>query len=77
MNRQFHNKRQTSKVTDKQVRVGKLFDWAKNFTGHMFNIKLKEKSCKMSFKAVPVKIQKIQRPKTDKRRGGEWGILNA
>ena len=46
-------------------------------TGHMFNIKLKEKSCKMSFKALPVKIQKIQRPKTDKQRGGEWGILNA
>ena len=29
----------------------------KNFTGHMFNIKLEEKSNKMSFKAVPVKIQ--------------------
>ena len=29
----------------------------KNFTGHMFNIKLKERSYKMSFKALPVKIQ--------------------
>ena len=29
----------------------------KNFTSHMFNIKLEEKSCKMSFKALPVKIQ--------------------
>ena len=28
----------------------------KNFTGHMFNIKLEEKSYKMSFKALPVKI---------------------
>ena len=36
----------------------------------MFNIKLKQTSYKMSFKALPVKIQKIQRPKTDKRRGG-------
>ena len=29
----------------------------KNFTGHMFNIKLEEKSHKMSFTALPVKIQ--------------------
>ena len=43
----------------------------KNFTGQMFNIKLKEKSYKMSFKVLPVKIQKIQRPKTDKRGGRE------
>ena len=28
----------------------------KNFTGHMFNIKLEEESYKMSFKALPVKI---------------------
>ena len=53
------------------------------FTGQIFNIKLKEKSYKMSFKALPVKIQKIQRPKTDKRAGGggegerEGGTLNA
>ena len=36
----------------------------------MFNIKVKEKSYKMSFKALPVKIQKIQRPKTDNPKGG-------
>ena len=30
----------------------------KKFTGHMFNIKLEEKSCKMSFKALLVKIQR-------------------
>ena len=29
----------------------------KNFTGHMFNIKLEEKSYKMSLTALPVKIQ--------------------
>ena len=29
----------------------------KNFTGHMFNIKLEKKPYKMSFKALPVKIQ--------------------
>ena len=48
----------------------------KYFTGQIFNIKLKEKSYKMSFKALPVKIQKIQWPKTDKRGGG-GGTLNA
>ena len=42
----------------------------KYFTGQIFNIKLKEKLYKMSFKALPVKIQKIQRPKTDKQGGG-------
>ena len=29
----------------------------KKFTGHMFNIKLEERSYKMSFKALAVKIQ--------------------
>ena len=29
----------------------------KNFTDHMFNIKIEEKSLKMSFKALPFKIQ--------------------
>ena len=32
----------------------------KNFTGHMFNIKLEEKPYKMSFKALPVKIQRSE-----------------
>ena len=31
-----------------------------NFTGHMFNIKLEEKPYKMSFKALPVKIQQLK-----------------
>ena len=29
----------------------------KQFTGHMFNIKLEENPYKMNFKAIPVKIQ--------------------
>ena len=29
----------------------------KNFTDHMFNIKIEEMSLKMSFKALPFKIQ--------------------
>ena len=37
----------------------------KKFTGHMFNIKLEEKSCKMSFKALLVKIQRSKN-----RQGG-------
>ena len=53
MNRQFHNKQQSLTVTGKQETVDKLFDWSKNFTGHMFNTKLEEKSYKMSFKALP------------------------
>ena len=57
MNRQCHNKWQSLTVTDKQAGVSKLFDWSKKFTGHMFNIKLEEKSYKMSFKALPVEIQ--------------------
>ena len=43
-------------VTDKYAGVGKLFDWSKNCTGHMFNLKLEEKSYKLGFKALPVKI---------------------
>ena len=30
MNWQFHNKRSSLTVTDKQAGVGKLFDWSKN-----------------------------------------------
>ena len=57
MNRQFHNKRQSLTV------------WAnystdqKNFTGHMFSIKLEETSFKMDFKALPVKIQRSKNRK--------------
>ena len=29
-----------------------------NFTGHMFNVKLEEKSLKVSFKTLPIKIQR-------------------
>ena len=65
MNRQFHNKRQSLTVTDKYTGIGKLFDWSKNFTGDMFNIKLEEKSNKMSFKALSVKIQRSKN-----RQGG-------
>ena len=69
MNRQFHNKRQSLMVTDKHA--GKLFDWSKKkFTDHMFNIKLEEKSYKMSFKALPLKIQR------SKNRQGGGGTLS-
>ena len=57
MNRQFHNKRQSLMVTDNQASLGKLFNLSKNFTAHMLNIKLEKNSYKMSFKALPVKIQ--------------------
>ena len=46
MNRQFHKKRQSLKVTDKQAGVGKLFGKSKKNkkkTGHMLNIKLEQK----------------------------------
>ena len=44
MNRQFHKKRQSLKVTDKQAGVGKLFGKSKKKkTGHMLNIKLEQK----------------------------------
>ena len=69
MNQQFHNNRQSLTVTDKQAGVDKYYSTDhKNFTGHMFNIKLEEKSYKMSFKALPVKMQ---RSKT--KRGEEGG----
>ena len=57
MDQQFHNKRQSLMVTDNQAGLDKLTD-EKKFTGRMFNIKLEEKSYKMSFKALPVKIQR-------------------
>ena len=39
------------------------------FTGHMFNIKLEEKSQKMSVKVLPVKIQKSKN-----RQLGQLGL---
>ena len=56
MDQQFHNKQQLLTITNKQASLGVLFD-QKNFNGHMFSIKLEENSNKMSFKALPVKIQ--------------------
>ena len=47
MNRQFHNMRQSLMFTDKQAGVADYSTNQKNFTGHMFNIKLEEKSYKM------------------------------
>ena len=44
----------------------------KNFSGHMFNIKLEEKSYKLSFKALPVKIQ---RSKNRQRRGAMFALF--
>ena len=66
MNRLFHYKRQPLTVTDKQAGVGNYSTDQKKFTGHMFNIKLEEKSYKMSFKALPFKIQWSKN-----RQGGE------
>ena len=66
MNRQFHNMRQSLMFTDKQAGVADYSTNQKNFTGHMFNIKLEEKSYKMSFKALPFKIQWSKN-----RQGGE------
>ena len=43
----------------------------KNFTDHMFNIKLEEKLYKMSFKALSVKIQQS---KNRQGRGGQLGL---
>ena len=57
MNQQFHNKRQSLTVNNKQAGVGKLFDRSKNFAGH---IKSEEKLNKMSFKALPAKIQRSE-----------------
>ena len=58
MNRQFHNKRQSLTLIDKhKVSVNYSID-QNIFIGHMFNIKLEEKSYKMSFKALLVKVQR-------------------
>ena len=62
MNRQFHKKRQSLKVTDKQAGVGKLFGKSKkkkkkNWSHAQYKIRAKVKKKKMSFKALPFKIQ--------------------
>ena len=59
MNQQSHNKQQLLTVTNKQAAVSKLFYSSRKFYWSRinFDIKLEEKSCKMSFKALPVKIQ--------------------
>ena len=67
MNRQFHNKRQS--VTNKPVWTNYSTD-QKNFTGHMFNIKLEQKSYKMKFKDLPAKIQQSKTNMGEERRGG-------
>ena len=57
MTRQFHNKRcYWRSLTNKPVWTNYWTDQT-NFTGHMFNTKLEEKSNKITFKALPVKIQ--------------------
>ena len=61
MNQQFHNKRIISdshwrSPTNKPVWANYSTD-QKKFTCHFFNIKLEEKLYKMSFKALPLKIQ--------------------
>ena len=60
MNRQFHNKRKLLKVTDKHKVSANYSSDQKNFTGHMFNMKLEENLYKMSFKALPVIIQRLR-----------------
>ena len=72
MNWHFYNKQQSLTGTAKQAGVGKLFDWSKKFTGHMFNIKLEENSYNMSFKALSVKYN-VQ--KTGQGGGGGGGIM--
>ena len=62
MNRQFHNKGQSLTITDKQAGVDKLFDGSKIY--YWSHINLEEKSHKMSFKALSVKLQ--QSKKTDR-----------
>ena len=60
MNRQFHitsdSCRRSPINTPANYSANYSTDY-KNFTGHMFNIKLEQKPHKMSFKAPPVKIQ--------------------
>ena len=76
MNRQFYNKRQTLTVINEQAGLGKLFDWSKKkFTGHMFNIKLKEKSYKIRFKALLVKIQRSKTYRVGVGVGGVGTML--
>ena len=58
MHQQFHNKQQSlTSPTNKPVWENYSTE-QKTFTGHVFNIKLEEKSYKMSFKALLVKIQR-------------------
>ena len=56
-NQQFHDKRQSWTFTNKQVSVGKLFDWSKEIFWSHVQHKLEKKSYKTSFKALPVEIQ--------------------
>ena len=59
MNRQFHKKRQSLKVTDKQAGVGKLFGKSKKkkkWSYAQYKIRAKVKK-KLSFKALPFKRQ--------------------
>ena len=53
-------KRQSLTVTEKQASMGKLFDWSKNFTGHMFNIKLDEKLHKIGSDRFKMDYQRIR-----------------
>ena len=68
MNRQFHNKRQS--LTNKPVWTNYSTD-QKNFTGHMFNIKLEQKSYKMKFKDLPAKIQQSKTNMGEERGGAQ------
>ena len=56
MNWQFHDKRQSWAFTNKEVAVGKLFEWSKKIFWSHAQYKLEEKSYKMRFKALPVEI---------------------
>ena len=47
----------------------------KYFTGHMFNIKLEEKSYKMSFKVPSVKMQGSKNQKKQNFFSGGWCLL--
>ena len=71
MNRQFHKKRQSLKVTDKQAGVGKLFGKSKKNkkkTGHMLNIKLEQKWKKKKW-VSKLYLLKYSVQKTDMRGG--------
>ena len=58
MNWQLHNKRQslTQSLANKPLWADYSTD-QKKFTDYMFNVKLKENSYKISFKALLIKIQ--------------------